>query len=103
MSEAAEIEARLVEKLSKADKEARHRRAVAKVAEPLLAGLPQTGTHYFPPNEFRALAQYIFESEPQKIARALKRDRFKILALKFVCRREQVETTTLSEFSREHG
>lgn len=104
MSVSAEVEARFVEKLSKEDKEARHRRAVAKVAEPLLKGMPQTGTHHFPPKEFRALAQYLFESEPTKLARALRSDRFKLLTLEFVCDRTHADLTmmTLSEFARLH-
>jgi hypothetical protein len=36
------------------------------------------------------------------MARAFKRDRFKILALEFVCKRAKGESTTLSAFAREH-
>jgi hypothetical protein len=98
-----DYDVRYAEKVAKADKEARHRRAVAKVAEPLLEGLPQTGTHHFPPVEFRALAQYLYEGEPQKLARALKKDRFKILELEFVCKRGGGELITISDFARSHG
>jgi hypothetical protein len=102
MSE-ADYDQRYAEQVSKADRESRHRRAVAKVAEPLLEGMPQTGTHHFPPEQFRALAQYLFEGEPQKLARALKRDRFKLLELEFVCRRGGGELITISDFAKNRG
>jgi len=103
MSDAADIAGQYVEKLTQTEAEARHRRAVAKVAEPLLSGLTP-GVHRFPPEQFRALAQYIFESEPHKIARAVRRERFKILALEFVCDRSSTvaDMMTISEFARLH-
>lgn len=103
MTSEADYDQRYAEQVSKEDKAARHRRAVAKVAEALLEGMPQTGTHHFPPVEFRALAQYLFEGEPQKLARALKADRFRLLELEFVCRRGGGALITISAFARERG
>jgi hypothetical protein len=99
-----DFDARYAEKVSQADKEARHRRAVAKIAEPLLRGL-QPGAHYFPPVEFRALVQFLFEGEPQKAARAMRSDTFSLLKLEFFCKRDLSEDnmTTISVFARERG
>lgn len=98
-----DYEARFVEKVSQVDREARHRRAVAKIAEPLLAGLSQEGIHSFPPVQYRAIVQFLLEGEPGQIAKAMKRDRFKISALEFVCVRGACDMATISEFAREHG
>lgn len=103
MSDESEIAGQYVEKVTQTEREARHRRAVAKKAEPLLRGLPQTGTHYFSPIDFRALVQFLLEGEPSKIARAMRSDRFKIMGLEFVCRHKEGETSTLSAFARKHG
>lgn len=102
MSE-ADYEARYVEKLSTEDRELRHRRAVRKLAEPLLRKLPAKGPHHFPAIEFRALVQFLFEGEPSKIKRAMLSGRFKISGLEFVLKHREGECSTLSAFARKHG
>lgn len=102
----SEYDARYVEKLTQTEKEARHRRAVAKIAEPLLEGMSPTGSHGFSSEQFRALAQYLFESEPEKIALAMRRGRFKVSALEFVrdqTRGDDIAMMTISEFARQNG
>jgi dephospho-CoA kinase len=89
-------------KVFKADKEARHRRAVATIAEPLLSGL-MPGNHDFNRKQFRALAQYLFEGEPSLLAEAMRNEKFVIANMIFNCVDSDLGMMTISEFSRQNG
>jgi hypothetical protein len=97
-------ECQYVEKANADARASKRRRAAAKIAEPLLAGL-KPGEHRFNAGQFRALAEYLFDGEPGRIARAVKRDHFKILALKFVCDRKLTSenTMTVMEYAKARG
>jgi hypothetical protein len=81
------------------------KRLVAKIAEPLLDGLSPRGVYRFPPEQFRALAEFLLEDEPGKFEMAVARDRFRVITLEFVCDRELTlfNTMTVSEFARARG
>jgi hypothetical protein len=79
------------------------RRAEIATAENLLHGLPQTGTHYFAPVQFRTIVEYLLEGDPEEIAKAFKGDRIRLGKVTIACRRKPTDGTTISAFARERG
>jgi len=78
------------------------RRRYAKIAEPLLAGMPNSGEFRFSAKQFEALAEYcLLESLPE-VKAAIKRDTFKMGNLTFIADRTLSDgpTMTIAEFAR---
>lgn len=94
--------ARAINRQARADKS---RRAAARIAEPLLAGLAGAGRYRYSSQEFTALARYLYPYEPTRTRDALIEGRFKFGALEFVRDKSLVigPTTTIAEFARATG
>ena len=93
---------RAVNTQARADKS---RRAAARIAEPLLAGLAGAGCYRYSSKEFTALARYLHPYDPKKTRDALTDGRFSFDALEFVRDKSLTigPTMSISEFARASG
>jgi len=93
---------RSVNTQARADKS---RRAAARIAEPLLAGLAGAGSYRYSSQQYTALARYLHPYDPKKTRDALIEGRFRFDALEFVRDKSLTmgPTTTIAEFARATG
>lgn len=93
---------RAINRQARADKS---RRAAARIAEPLLAGLACAGSYRYSSQEYTALARYLHPYDPKKTRDALIEGRFRFDALEFVRDKSLTigPTTTIAEFARATG
>lgn len=84
----------------------KRRKEAAAIAEPLLDDL-QPGTHRLLPKQYRAVAFFLLEDEPERLLKAYEDCEFKLLLgnMKFEMVRKQKESDliTLSEFARNNN